>query len=101
MFLFRWLITLFSVALAALAGNWVGWQLQALRTGESARTLSFASKNEEGETVIAVNLAITQFVPAALFGFMGRPRWLFAFIGGILASGLEEDEDGKRVWFWS
>lgn len=88
MFMFRFIFgTLFSIA-AALLGNRVGEQLRAQYTGQAVHQLRLVHTNEQGETIIAANPLMTNLLPALLFGFIGRPRWLFTFAGGILASAL-------------
>ncbi|MDX1614105.1 MAG: hypothetical protein R3300_07315 [Candidatus Promineifilaceae bacterium] len=90
MFLIRLIGTLTSLLGGALLGNWVGEQLQAYLNGKPSRQTTFVHTNEDGETVIAINAVREHLIPALLFGLSGKPRWLFAFLGGVLASGLLE-----------
>jgi hypothetical protein len=39
----------------------------------------------------------TKLYPALLFSIIGKPRWLFAFIGRILLGGLVNDRY-ERLW---
>jgi hypothetical protein len=88
MFLFKLIGSLVSLVAGAVAGNWAGTRLQAYLTGEEPEGASFVHTNEAGETVIAVEVVRSQLLPALFFGLLGKPRWLFAFVGGLLSSGL-------------
>lgn len=96
MFMFRFFFgSIVSIA-AALLGNRVGEQLRAQYTGQAIHQLRLVHTNDQGETIIAANPLMTNLLPALLFGFMGRPRWLFTFVGGLLASALLGDRYEKQ-----
>lgn len=101
MFIFRFIFnTIFSIA-SALIGNRVGEQLRAQYTDRDVHQLRLIHTNEQGETIIAANPLMTNLLPALLFGFVGRPRWLYTFAGGILASALLGDRyEGQFMEYW-
>jgi hypothetical protein len=94
----RLLITALSVFGAALAGNWIGNTLHEVMTGELGPQMRFSHINAKGETVIGANVVITNFVPALLAAAIGKPRWLYALAGGIMASALLSDRFEQHVW---
>lgn len=96
MCMFRLVATFVSVFLAALAGNRVGDQLRALATGTPERELRLVHTNEQGEIVIAANPVLTNLIPAVLLGLILTPGWLWAFIGGVIASGIVGDRYEQR-----
>jgi hypothetical protein len=98
MWVLRFLITALSVFGAALAGNWVGNALHELTTGKLGPQMRLSHTNAEGEMVIGANIVITNFVPALLAAAIGKPRWLYALAGGIMASALISDRFEQRVW---
>lgn len=65
--------------------------LRAQYTDQDIHQMRLVHTTEQGETIIAANPLVTNLLPALLFGFMGRPRWLYAFAGGVLASALLGD----------
>lgn len=81
----RVLFGLLVTPAAALAGNWIGGQIRWMITGETTASIHYIHTTANGLRVdnYPVN---TKFFPALLFALFGRPRWLFAFMGGILAS---------------
>lgn len=83
--IFRNLFGFLVVPVAALVGNWVGGQIRLRLTGESIAAIHFVHTTANGLHMdnYPVN---TKFFPALLFALIGRPRALFAFLGGILAS---------------
>jgi hypothetical protein len=74
-----------TVPAAALVGNWMGGQIHFKITGESIAAIHYVHTTVNGLRMdnYPVN---TKFFPALLFALLGRPRWLFAFLGGLLAS---------------
>ncbi len=96
----RFFGTLLSVLGAALAGNWAGEQVRALMTGEPARQYRFVQVDEHGEATIAVNLTLTHFLPALFVALLVKPRWLGAFVGGLVASGLLDERYEERLSEW-
>ena len=81
----RFLFGLLITTAAALAGNWIGGQIRFKIRGETTASLHYVHTTASGMQMdnFPVN---TKFIPALLFSLFGRPRWLFAFLGGILAS---------------
>ena len=96
MFIFRFFFNAFFSLLAALAGNWVGEQLREVYSEEAGHELRLTHTNEQGETVIAANPLLTNVLPALFFGKIGRPRWLYTFIGGLLAAAILSDRYEKQ-----
>lgn len=87
----RFILNLIGVFMAALAGNWAGGQLRALVTGEKGRTMRFLHTDEQGETTVGANVALSSFIPALLAGTLFKPRLLSAFFAGIAASAVLGD----------
>lgn len=90
------------VAGAALLGNWVGDALRATTTGEPGHRMSLMHVNVDGHTVVGLNVALTNFVPAFILAFLaGRPRMLYAFVSGAMISALIGDayERALATWF--
>jgi len=83
--IFGYLFGFLAVPAAALAGNWVGGQIRSMLTGETTAAIHYTHTTASGFRLdnYPVN---TKFFPALLFALFGRPRWLFTFMGGILAS---------------
>ena len=81
----RLLYGLLAAPLAALLGNWVGGQIRFMRNGETIAAIHYTHTTASGLRMdnYPVN---TKFFPALLFALFGKPRWLFAFMGGILTS---------------
>jgi hypothetical protein len=98
MHILRFLLTILSVFGAALAGNWLGNALHELITGELGPQMRLSHTNAQGEMIIGANVVITNFVPALLAAAIGRPRWLYALSGGIIAGALLSDKFEQRVW---
>jgi hypothetical protein len=92
----RLLVTLISVPSAALVGNWIGDQARTLITGAPGHRFRFVHENDHGETVIALNPAFTNLVPALFVGLVSRPRWLGAFLAGLISSGLIGARNERR-----
>ena len=82
--------TILAVVGAALAGNWIGAQIHFLLTGKPAHGIIFRYTDERGKTYTNVPVS-TNFYPAIAASFFGRPPWLFAFLGGVIASLLMGD----------
>src|ERR1051325_11233100 len=80
------------VALAALAGNWVGDNLRAATSGAPAHRLSLTHMTSDGQLAFGLNVALTNFVPALLLALLaGKPRSLYAFFSGAIISALVGD----------
>jgi hypothetical protein len=89
------------VAGAALAGNWLGDNLRAVTTGDSAHQLSLVHADPDGHTVVGLNVALTNFVPALLLALLaGRPRTLYAFVSGAVISALVGDGYERAAGEW-
>ncbi|MFO8036693.1 MAG: hypothetical protein R6U57_08745 [Anaerolineales bacterium] len=86
----RLLIKICSVITAALAGNWLGGQIRTLWTGQEVQSIRFHYTNQEGKNVSNIPVA-TKFYPAAIGAGIGKPRWFFAFLAGVLAGALIDD----------
>jgi len=97
MVIFRILLNTLSVMACALAGNWLGGTLRWLVTGEPVQSLQFKYENSRGKTIRNIPV-VTKFYPALLISLIGRPRWLFAFIGGILIGALVDDRIEGYLW---
>ncbi len=89
------------IATAALAGNWVGGTMRATTTGEASRQLSLVHTTPEGQTVLGLNIPLTNFVPALLLALLaGKPRTLYAFVSGAVISALVGDGYERAVADW-
>ena len=87
-----------SIILAAAAGNFVGDKLRAQVTQTPGHQLEFVQTDEYGNTFIAANLLLSNFLPAILVSLFARPRWAFAFLGGLVASFIMGDH--YEDWLW-
>lgn len=92
MLLLRLIGNLITTTAWGLAGNWMGEKMRQLATGEPGHQMRFFRTSPRGEVVIAANPLITNLVPAVLVGLVIRPRWLWAFVSGMITAGLM----GKR-----
>ena len=89
------------IAGAALAGNWLGNTLRATTTGEAERQLGLIHTTPDGDTVLGLNVALTNFVPALLLALLaGKPRTLYAFVSGAVISALVGDGYEKALASW-
>lgn len=93
---FRFLRRILSIPLAALAGMLIGGQLRFILTGEETQVIQFKFKTKDGRTMTNTPVA-TKFYPGMMGALIGKPRWFFAFVGGILAGALVPDQF-ERVW---
>jgi hypothetical protein len=96
MFIFSFIFRTITTLLAALAGNWTGDQLRDQVTGQMGHQLRLVHTNEKGEGIVALNPLLSNLMPALIMGSMGRPRWLYTFVGGVLASILLGDRYEKQ-----
>lgn len=86
---------------AALAGNWVGDTLRATTTGADEHQLGLVHTTPAGDTVLGLNLVLTNFVPALLLALLaGRPRVLYAFVSGAIISALVGDGYERALGRW-
>jgi hypothetical protein len=90
MIIIRVLYGIFSVTAAILAGNWAGSQLRSILTGLPVHSFQSVYKTSRGVTIRNIPV-VTKFYPALLFVLIGKPRCLFAFIGGFLTGSLFDD----------
>ena len=68
----------------------MGGQVRFLVTGREAQTIRFRYTNAQGATISNLPVA-TKFYPALAAAWLGKPRWLFAFLGGVIAGALVDD----------
>jgi hypothetical protein len=97
MVVLRSLFTTVSIMAAALAGNWVGGQLRAQATGQEVQSIRFRYTDRQGRT-ISNTPVLTKFYPALAAAAIARPRWLFAFLGGVAAGALIDDRYERCLW---
>jgi hypothetical protein len=89
------------IAGAALLGNWLGDVLRAATTGESEHQLGLVHTSFEGQTVLGLNVALTNFLPALLLALLaGKPRTLYAFVSGAVISALVGDGFERALARW-
>lgn len=86
MYIIRLIWNLPFMVIASLVGNYVGDQLYYLQRGERAHQFQWIHTNEQGEKVITLNPLMSNFIPGLMMGFLRRPHWFWAFIGGAAAS---------------
>lgn len=96
--LFASILKIIAVTLGALAGNYIGDRLRSQVTGQAGHQLEFMQRDEYGNTFIAANLLLSNFFPALFAALLARPRWLFAFLGGMAASFILGDQ--YEDWTW-
>lgn len=89
-----------GITLAALAGNYVGDVLRERATGEKGHQFHFSQEGEDGETVIAINPNLTNFLPAVLAGALNKPRLAWAFLVGAALSGFYSDKYEQKAKDW-
>jgi hypothetical protein len=90
MVIFQAMGNLIGIIIAALIGNWVGGQIRFLLTGEPVQTIRFELTTHKGREISNFPV-ITKFYPALLISLIGKPRWLYSFIGGILMGVVLDD----------
>lgn len=98
MFLIRLFFKLVFVALAALAGNVVGYQMRERMLGEAGHDLRLYQRSEEGEITIAINPILTNFLPALLLGMLARSGVLMGFFAGVIIGAVIGDEYEERFF---
>ena len=92
---------LLLIAGSALAGNWIGTRLRATTTGEAEQSLGLLHTTLDGQTVLGLNIPLTNFVPALLLALLaGRPRTIYAFISGAIISTLVGDGYERALARW-
>ena len=88
MAIFRFFANLIGVMAAALFGNYVGDRLRARATGEEGRQFQITHSSPDGDTFVTIKPNLTNFLPGLVAGLVFRPRLAWAFLGGLLASGM-------------
>jgi hypothetical protein len=92
---------LLLIAGSALAGNWLGAKLRATTTGATEQTLGLLHTTPGGQTVLGLNIPLTNFVPALLLALLaGRPRTIYAFVSGAIISTLVGDGYERALADW-
>ena len=92
---------LLLIAGAALAGNWIGTKLRATTTGEAEHSLGLLHTTPGGQTVLGLNIPLTNFVPALGLALLaGRPRTIYAFVSGAIISTLVGDGYERALADW-
>ena len=99
--IFKFFGTIAGIAAAGLFGNWVGDQMRTRATGQAGEHFQFKRGSGEGEeTTVSIHPNLTNFVPALLAGAALKPRLVWAFLGGLLASGFLGDEYEEAAHKW-
>jgi hypothetical protein len=89
------------IAVAALAGNWLGDMVRSSTTGATEHQLGLVHISPEGNTVLGLNVVLTNFVPALLLALLaGKPRTLYAFVSGAVVSALVGDSYEQVLGRW-
>lgn len=89
------------VVAAALAGNWAGAKVRATTTGVPEHRIELMHVTPDGQTVVGLNVVLTNFIPALLMAFLaGRPRILYAFLSGAVISALVGDSYEQALSTW-
>jgi hypothetical protein len=92
---------LLLIAGAALAGNWIGTKLRATTTGMPEQSLGLLHTTPDGQTVLGLNIPLTNFVPALVLALLaGRPRTIYAFVSGAIISTLVGDGYERALADW-
>ena len=79
-----------EILTATLLGNWVGGQIRSFLTGEPVQTLQFKYQTKHGRTITNTPVA-TKLYPGMLFALIGKPRWAYALLGGLLTGAFIPD----------
>jgi len=95
--LFRPVRKAIGVVCAAAVGTWVGAQLKSSLTGKAVQSLRIRHTTAKGHTITNTPV-VTQFYPALLAAGIGKPRWLYAFLGGVAAAALLGDRWEHQLW---
>lgn len=86
---------------ATLVGNMAGDSARALVAGTARHMLRLTHVNEQGQTVIGLNIPLTNFIPALVLALLaGRPRILYAFLSGAVISALVGDTYERALAAW-
>lgn len=95
---FSLLFKILAIVLSAAAGNYIGDKLRAQVTKKPGHQLEFLHTDEHGNMFIAANLLISNYFPGLFMALIARPRWMFAFLGGLSASFILGDR--YEDWLW-
>jgi hypothetical protein len=93
----RVLPKLISTMGAALVGNWLGGQIRSTLTGQPVQSIRFEYTTTDGKVVRNIPV-VTKFYPALLFAWLGKPRWLYAFLGGCVTGALVDECHERTLW---
>jgi hypothetical protein len=91
------MLNILTIVIAALAGNWTGATIRTLITGKRVNSVHFEYTTSGGMSISSYPV-ITKFYPALFVTIFGKPRWLFAFLGGVLTGGLIDDRYEGYLW---
>lgn len=86
------------VIFAVLSGNFIGDRLRAQISNEPGHQLEFIHQDEHGNTFLAANLLLSNFLPGIFLALLFRPRVVFGFLGGLVASFFMGDRYEDRLW---
>jgi len=86
------------IAVSALAGNIAGDYLRQHYRGRPGHQWRLLHTNQDGQTVVALNPVVTNFLPALLLGLFMTPGSLLAFAAGALTSFLVGER--YEISFW-
>jgi hypothetical protein len=86
------------VIAAALVGNQIGYYVREEYLGKPGHHLRLYERGENDEITVAVNPIMTNFLPAALFGLLGKPGWLTALVAGAVIAALVADDYESQFW---
>ncbi|MEA3441577.1 MAG: hypothetical protein U9R58_14990 [Chloroflexota bacterium] len=95
--IFQYMLNILTITMAALAGNWAGATIRTLITGKRVNSVHFEYTTSGGMSISSYPV-ITKFYPALFVSYLGKPRWLFAFLGGVLTGGLIDDRYEGYLW---
>jgi hypothetical protein len=93
----RILFNILSIIGAALAGNWLGGNIRSILTREPVSSICFQYITPGGRKISNIPV-LTKFYPALLFASFGKPRYLYAFLGGMATGILINDNYERLLW---
>ena len=93
----RFLMRIVLHSAAALSGNWIGGTFRAQLTSEDVQTIQF-EHTTPGGTRFRNFPVVSKFYPALLFARLGKPGWLYTFLGGVVTGLLVDDR--WEAWLW-
>lgn len=95
---FSFFMNFLAVILAVLAGNYIGDKLRAQISGQPGHQLEFFHQDEHGNTFLAANLLLSNFLPGVFLALLLKPRLVFGFLGGMVASFFLSDRYEDQMW---